>query len=718
MKWSKKEISGDQVTELSERYGVDKLTASILLRRGLDLGDQLLYFLEDDPRYLHNPFLFKSMEDAVDRVLLARDEGEKVLIFGDRDVDGVTGTVLLLECLTQLGLDASFRLPEGDDAYGLTESAVRDFAAGGGGLLITVDNGISCLSEISVANQLGVDCLVLDHHEPPAELPPALAIINPKCQDSGYPFRDLCGCAVAYKFAQALRFARSGLYKQQVCLLNVRPVNEAMAVEAVKLHNLVATRRIEEFLVPGELDLSRTRLIPFLRDQQILVWDEALQRKLLKRVFGPSVDISLYDVREEVASQVPASRGLSLLRLREHSRIARYRGKTEDFGELDTFESVFVSCMQRKLLSEPGRDDEAERAELQLVAMGTVSDLMPLKDENRILVRRGLRALTDKPRPGLAELLEALGMSRRRGAASLSAKDLSWSLGPAINAAGRMGRPSLAVELLVSKEASQRSARARDLVNLNQERRALGDKAWVEISSQLYDSLTRHSGNFALCVKEDLHRGITGIMASKASKALKVPCAVITRLPDGNLVGSVRSTRGLDLKSFLEHFADLFIDHGGHECAAGFSMEYPRLPEFQERLASLATAIELEAESQDDVFAVDAELPLSYMEPKLLELVDRLEPNGDSFPPLTFMAKGLKVNSMDIIGRSKPFHLKLTLQAGKFSWPAMFWQAAERAERDIVKDGRLDAIFRVERDSYNGGEQGRLVVLDAEASRG
>ena len=149
--WNKKEISRDQALALHNKYKLSALEASIFARRGVTAGSDLLYYLEDDTRFLNKPFEFSQMEDAVDRILAAVDEGEKVLIFGDRDVDGITATAVLYEQLKRMNLDVSWRLPSGDDAYGLSMAAVEDFAKDYGTLLITVDCGISNYAEIQRA---------------------------------------------------------------------------------------------------------------------------------------------------------------------------------------------------------------------------------------------------------------------------------------------------------------------------------------------------------------------------------------------------------------------------------------------------------------------------------------------------------------------------------------------------------------------------------------
>jgi single-stranded-DNA-specific exonuclease len=317
MNWVKKSISPEQVKEISAQYGCDLLTASILVRRGITCGDAIQFFLEDDLRYLRNPFELPGMEDAVERILAAKEEGEKVLIFGDSDVDGITGTVLLNEYLVGIGMDVSWRIPGGDDPYGLSFEAVEEFSAAYGTLIITVDCGISRLAEIKRAAELFIDVIVTDHHEPQEELPEALVIINPKLKDTTYPFKDLSGCGVAFKLVSALRFALNNeLYAQPMCLLNTRPLNDAWVVEAVRMRNLVVTGSITETVVPGMVSIADTRLPSFLEGQQILVWDAPLQKRVITKLFGTGVEIGMMDVAEEIGKEIPTAAGKSLIRLR------------------------------------------------------------------------------------------------------------------------------------------------------------------------------------------------------------------------------------------------------------------------------------------------------------------------------------------------------------------------------------------------------------------
>lgn len=181
-RWQKPPIDKNRVLGISERFGLDLLTSTILVRRGLDSPEELSFFMERHLRYLHNPFLFEDMPLAVERVIQAKEERERILVFGDRDADGISSTVLLTEFLEEMGMEVDWRVPMGDEQYGLSLDAVEEHARNGGSLIITVDCGISSVREITRAAELGLDVIVLDHHEPKEELPPAYAIIDPKVE--------------------------------------------------------------------------------------------------------------------------------------------------------------------------------------------------------------------------------------------------------------------------------------------------------------------------------------------------------------------------------------------------------------------------------------------------------------------------------------------------------------------------------------------------------
>jgi len=720
MTWEKKAIAGEQVKEISAKYGCDLLTAAVLARRGIVSGEAAKFFLEDDLRYLRNPFELPGMEDAVDRIRAARDEGEKVLVFGDSDVDGITGTVLLVEYLRDgLGLDVSWRIPGGDDPYGLSMEAVEEFAKGYGTLIITVDCGISRLAEVRRANELSVDVIVTDHHEPQEDLPEALVILNPKLKDTTYPFKDLSGCGVAFKLVSALRFAeKSDLYGQAICLLNTRPVNDAWIVEAARVRNLAVTGTLTETIMPGMVSIGDTRLPEFLEGQQILVWDADLQKRALAKMFGTGVEIETLDISPEIGKEIPQVADKSLLRVKELSTVAKYSDR--EVSELDVFVNLFRSFIWKRERI-PSTD---ESRDLQLAAIGTIGDIMPLLDENRIIVKGGLRSLAPEgdlsggvpgmgPRPGIAELLEKLKLSGSR----FEAKDVSWKLCPAINAARRMGKPEKAAELLFEKDPRARDQLAYDLVGMNRQRKELEEEIWGRVEPMARDSLADYGERLVMVCGEDINKGVTGLIAQRLARKFKVP-AIVVCFAGGVCTGSIRSARGYVIGGLLERFGDLFIDSGGHEFAGGFSLVAEHWETFAERLKLVARSIEFSEDGEKRSISIDAELPPEYLRPDLLfKLLDRFSPYGNENEPLAFLAKSLVVEELSFVGKGESKHVKMTLAGGRHKWPALFWDAAARVtSKEFGKGDTVDAVFSISRDWFKGVATPQMMISDLKRS--
>jgi single-stranded-DNA-specific exonuclease len=705
MKWEKKDVSPEQVKEISSKYGCDLLAASILARRGLCSGDSIRYFLEDDLMSLRNPFAIDGMEDAVERILAAKEEGEKVLIFGDSDVDGITGTVLITEYLESLGMDVAWRIPTGDESYGLSLDAVEEFAANDGTLIITVDCGISRFLEIKRAAELSIDVIVTDHHEPQDELPQALVIINPKLKNSTYPFRDLSGCGVVFKLVSALRFAqRNELFGQQVCLLNTRPVNDAWLIEIAKIRNLMVIDTLTETIVPGMISINETRLPVFLEGQQILVWDAPLHKQTFVKLFGKGIEVGMLDIAPQIGKEIPQASGQSLLRIKELSKIAKYSER--ELSELDVFVNLFTSYV--RLREKNTTDTTDENTDIQLAALGTIADIMPLLDENRIIVRRGLEALEKKPRSGLSQLLHKLDLAGRH----IDTKDISWRLCPTINAARRMGSAETAAALFFEKDTAKKEKLAGELTAMNENRRELEEETWAFVESMAYKSLAEYDEKLVIVYSEKINKGVTGLMAQRASRIFNTP-AIAVSLGEDICTGSLRSARGYNVCVLLEQCSDVFIDSGGHQAAGGFSMEMKNWDFFLERLKEVPATIEFEEEQDEQTIQIDAELPHDYLVPDILKLVDRFEPYGKENEPLVFLAKKLAVKEINFIGKPEAKHVKMMLDAGKYKWPALYWQSAERVlNKEFGVNDKVDVVFNLARDYYRGNETPQMMILD------
>ncbi|PLR93748.1 single-stranded-DNA-specific exonuclease RecJ [Bacillus sp. T33-2] len=204
-RWIVKQSDPNKTEQLANELNITPLTASLLVNRGLDTVEAARYFLFDQDREFHDPFLLKDMDKAVARIKKSIEQQDKILIFGDYDADGVSSTAVMMKTLLELGANVEFYIPNRfTEGYGPNEAAFRQAAESGVKLIITVDTGIAAVHEANVASELGVDLIITDHHEPGPELPAAYAIIHPKLRDSEYPFRDLAGVGVAFKLAHAL----------------------------------------------------------------------------------------------------------------------------------------------------------------------------------------------------------------------------------------------------------------------------------------------------------------------------------------------------------------------------------------------------------------------------------------------------------------------------------------------------------------------------------
>ena len=687
---------------MAQQYGCSPLVASILLRRGIAEGAGAFFYLENDLRYTHNPFLFADMEDAVDRILDAKEEGERVLIFGDRDTDGITAVTILYEALTELGIPTTWRIPTGDEPYGLSCEAVDAHEADGGTLIITVDCGISNFEEIAYAAEKGIDVIIIDHHTPQDKIPNAAVIINCKMPDSGYPHTHLSGCATAWKVVTALRFGLLDIYKQSICLLNVRPVNDAFAVEAIHTVNLIETARISETIIPGMVPFSDTRLGPFLQGQQIYVWDKELQLKQLEKIFGKSVEFCVNDFRPECAKCAPQLAEMSLLRLKNLSRIGKY--SDTPMSELDGFFNIFVTLIQQMYTFY----GERERRELQLVALSLLADLMQLVDENRILVKQGLAAINTAPRPGLSELMTKQGLIGKH----IGTGDIAWNVTPVINATGRMGKPETAIRLFLEKDQTMRNELANAVTAMNEERKELGRIGWNIAEPIARESFAQYRQKLTVVVSDKIHRGITGILSNRLANAFNVPSMVICLMENGTAVGSLRSARSYRVLSLLEAYSDFFIDYGGHAFAAGFSLMQEKVEPFLQKIKEYTGTMEFDATSENPPLTIDAELPHNYLTPDLLTVLDTFEPYGEGFPPLQFTAKGIKITAASIMGKTQPQHLRLTLDCGAYKWTAVYWQAADKLNTEFKIGDSIDAVFTVSRNTFNGNTVPQMIIKE------
>ena len=205
-KWKLPQTAPERVENLISQTGMERIAAQILDGRGISDPQQAMQYIGcDSAARLHDPFLMKDMDKAVERLSEAVEQGEQIAVYGDYDCDGITATAMLYSYLEDLGAQVIYYIPDRDvEGYGLNRAALDFLKEQQVELIVTVDNGISALDEAVYAKELGIDLIITDHHQPRPQLPQACAVIDPHRQDCEYPFKALCGAGVAYKLICAM----------------------------------------------------------------------------------------------------------------------------------------------------------------------------------------------------------------------------------------------------------------------------------------------------------------------------------------------------------------------------------------------------------------------------------------------------------------------------------------------------------------------------------
>lgn len=545
------------------------LIVQLLYNRGLTQPDRVSAFLgADAPSGLSqiDPFRLKGMGDAVMRLRRAVLSGEPVAVYGDYDVDGVTATVLLTQVLRGFGANVMPYIPDRfEEGYGLNTGALDRLAAQGVKLIVTVDCGARAIAEIGHGNQIGLDVIVTDHHEPEGDqLPPARCVINPRQPGCSYPDQGLAGVGLAFRLAQGLAWELA-------------------------------------------------------RDGQVL----------------------------------------------------------------------------------PYAVDDL----LDLVALGTVADLAPLRDENRDMVRRGLKLINARTRPGIVSLSDVSGLTP----GEIDAGSIGYTLGPRLNAAGRVEHALAAYQLLASDSVEDAAPFAYQLDEQNRERQRLTAEVVEKAAAQALKSDPDAPLLFA--GSAEFSSGVIGLAASRLVETHHRP-AIVMSLGDGEARGSGRSIPQFNITHALDECRELLVRHGGHAAAAGFTVSLDRLDELKTQLTAIAARKRAEGDWSPLIHA-DAHVKLSTLTPALYEMLAQLEPHGIDNPRPVFVSRGIRVYNRRALKDGA--HLKLTLldENGKF-WDAIAFRMGDRI--DHIPD-KIDIAYTFEVNTWNGERRLQLNVKDVQSGQ-
>ncbi|MFC1499913.1 single-stranded-DNA-specific exonuclease RecJ [Candidatus Zixiibacteriota bacterium] len=559
-RWQIQELAPpDAVRDLAEQIDLSPQILSILYQRGYDSIASIDEFLTPDLSGGHDPFLMLGMDVAVDRIQGALDSGHKVRVHGDYDVDGVTASALLVRILHLIGIDTDAHIPHRtSDGYGLSLEAVEQAADDGINLIITVDCGISAISEVERAGELGIDVIVTDHHKPGSMVPDAVAVLNPHQDECSYPFPDLCGVGIAYKLA---------------CALN-----------------------------------------------------------------PPGTEPSLLEY-------------------------------------------------------------------LDLVALGTTADVVPLKGENRVFVKYGLPQLARTRWPGLKALIDRVGLKGDQ----VSAGDAVFSLAPRINAAGRMGDARDAFDLLITDNEFDGAELAMRLDSYNNERR-LADRNTLLSAEDLLASEDapgdRHS--LVLCA-DDWHPGVIGIVASRLVERYRLPTVLVAMDGDEGR-GSARSIEGFDLYSALDECAEHLVEFGGHPRAAGLCISRDNFKEFSKAFDNVARN-ELAEYDIEPTIKVDSEIQSEHLDASFLGELKLLEPFGFGNRRPTFMLRKARVLGSPKRVGGEGAHLKfmVDIQSGN-GIDVIGFNMGDRI--GDLEAGTIDLVFAFEENEFRGVRRAQIRMKD------
>jgi len=540
------------------------IAEKLLANRGILEQDQVQTYL--NPNYkkgFHNPFLMKDMDKAVDRIKRALKNGEKIMIFGDYDVDGISGTAIVYNTLNIMGARVSYRLPHRvKDGYGLSNAFIEEFIKLGVNVVITVDCGISCKSQIDLAHNYGVDVIVTDHHTIPEEMPDkAYAILHPLQPGDEYPFKGLTGAGVAYKLSSAL------------------------------------------------------------------ITD-------------------------------------------------KYKGEER--------EEYLYSL-------------------LDLASMGTVADIGPIRDENRIIVKYGLEALKNTRWSGLRFLKEQAGILPEE---KLNIGTIGFKIGPRINAAGRIDHPYYALQLLLSEDGDKAKLLAEHLEKLNQTRQQMVIKAMEEAEEQYAG---RRSNKVFVAWSPDWHVGILGLIAGKISEKYGLPAMILQDFGD-YLVASARCPVKFNVVEALTANRDYLENFGGHAQAAGFNIKKNKLEDFVRNMEKYAETYFAKEENVAPILNIDCEINPDDINETLMKFLDQMEPFGVGNEQPLFLIRNAKPNFLRRVGKENN-HLSFLAQTGYKKFSTIAYRLGEFADV-IGSSPGVDIVAHLDRNEWKGRHQIQFRAVD------
>ena len=534
-----------------ESYSISTNIAKILNARNITDMNSVKKYFSDEYEEGYDPFLMHNMQKAVDRINEAIENEEKILVYGDYDADGITSTVLLVETLISMGANVSSYIPNRfEEGYGPNKEAFTKIIDSGITLIITVDNGIAGVEEVDLANELGCDVIVTDHHKIQDTIPNAYAIIHPEHPEGNYPFKKLAGVGVAFKLAHAL--------------LEIFP----------------------DFL-------------------------------------------------------------------------------------------------------------------LDLVAIGTIADMVSITDENRIFVKQGLELINEDPRIGLKMLLELSGIDTK-----IDEQTVGFYIAPKLNSIGRMDSAKLGLTFLMAEEPVTARALAEQIEQYNIQRKQITEDIVKDVISKIENSEKKQKN--VIMVSGEYHEGVLGIVASNIVEKYQKPVFIMNE-KEGILKGSARSIFDFNIYVAMNKISDLFLAFGGHTLAAGFSFEksnFEKIEEFLDKeFEEFKQNNDLKANKNIDI--VTSLEDISY---QFLNSLDALKPYGMDFEKPTVLIENAMVLNKAHFGSEKQY-LRLTIADEVGNLDCITFKDSVTFDK-VEKTDIIDLLCNIDKNNFNGRTKLQAHIID------
>jgi single-stranded-DNA-specific exonuclease len=686
------------VTGIMEQLKLSRPAAEVLVNRGVTTATEARAFLSPSLDDTANPFLLPDILPAITRIRKALDANEKVLVYGDRDVDGVTSISVMVRTLRSLGADPLWYIPS-EEGYGVHKEIIERYAAQDVTLIVTVDCGISAVEETEFARGLGIDVVVTDHHEPPSTgIPKAEAVVDPKRADSRYPFNELAGCYVSFKVSEALMLSFGKYFDVDLVFFDIAGKPETGTITAARVRNgLVA----DTFAGTGAEAVKA--FLTFAADRRLVTHDAAKNygelRRAAKGTAARELSNEVTDVLELAKPFYPLS-AASLATLADDLKL---HPSDDESGAAFLVWQVFQRIEKMNDL----RMNFFQTSHLDVVTLGTIADIMPLVSENRIMVKQGLQRLVQSKKKGVQALLERC--VNNKGPLPLSAKAISWNITPVLNAAGRRGKAALSAELLLTEDINQAHDLLDEILKLNTERRELQAENLEKFLPLLAEQCDLEKDKIFIVTASGIEHGVTGIIASQIMRQYKRP-TILLIIEGDQAMGAARSVAGFDIVAAIGRLSGLLVKYGGHSQAAGLTVTVDKLEEFRTRLREIAEK-EITPELLVPTIEIDTELQYPEITMDLLNELAELEPYGMGNPHPVFSLKGLKVLDHSRVG-SNGSHLKLRVSRnGSASLQAMGWGLGHM-EEDIAGYSYVDLAVQLEVNTWQDKQNIQLIVLD------